>query len=109
MTEPERLLWTRLRSLNEEGLRIRRQAPIGDYIVDFACHSAKLVIELDGGGHAEAEQAAYDRRRDRWLEGRGYHVERLWNGALYEDLDAVLEHLFQLIRDRHRAVRLDPD
>ena len=103
MTEPERLLWSRLRPLNREGIRIRRQAPIGDYIVDFACHTAKLVIELDGGGHYEPDQAAYDRRRDRWLEGRGYHVVRLWNGALYEDLDAVLDHVFQLLRERHRG------
>ncbi|MGX6646689.1 endonuclease domain-containing protein [Maricaulaceae bacterium MS644] len=103
MTEPEALLWSRLRFLNREGVRIRRQAPMGPYIVDFVCHSAKLVIELDGGGHGEPEQAAHDRRRDAWLAGRGYEVVRIWNNSLYGEHDGVMGHLIDTLRERHRA------
>ncbi|MEQ8406087.1 MAG: DUF559 domain-containing protein [Oceanicaulis sp.] len=105
MTRQEALLWTRLRVLNREGIRIRRQAPMGDFIVDFACHSAKLVIELDGSGHAEAAQSDHDRRRDAWLASRGYEVIRIWNGALYEDHDTLVGYLIDTLRERAQRNR----
>jgi very-short-patch-repair endonuclease len=62
MTDTERALWMRLRAHRLDGLRFRRQTPIGPYIVDFVCHDRRLVIELDGGQHAESQ---HDARRDR--------------------------------------------
>ena len=109
LTQPEALFWSRIRHLNAEGVRIRRQAPMGAYIVDFVCHSAKLVIELDGGGHAEPAQIAHDRRRDAWLATRGYDVLRIWNRALYEEHEAVMDQVVETLRDRHRSARSSRD
>jgi very-short-patch-repair endonuclease len=78
-TDAERALWLRLRHRQIDGLKFRRQVPIGPFIVDFFCRDAGLVIELDGSQHAEA-CAAYDRRRTVWLEGHGLRVLRFWNG-----------------------------
>jgi adenine-specific DNA-methyltransferase len=77
-TDAERKLWWILRSLKPLGMHFRRQAPIGNYIADFAWHDGKLVIEVDGGQHAQARQA-YDVRRTAWLESQGYRVLRFWN------------------------------
>ncbi|MDP1748825.1 MAG: DUF559 domain-containing protein [Reyranella sp.] len=79
-TEAERVRWTLLKARRLSGWRFRRQVPIGRYVVDFACLSAKLVIELDGSQHVEA--AAYDRERTVFLEGMGFRVLRFWNGDL---------------------------
>ena len=65
-TDTERLLWKHLRASRFAGLKFRRQQPIGKYIVDFVCFEKKIIVELDGGQHAE--QAAYDRRRTDWLK-----------------------------------------
>jgi very-short-patch-repair endonuclease len=64
-TEAEKLLWRQLRSKGLSGLKFRRQQPIGDDIVDFVCLEKKLIIEVDGGQHAENEN---DQRRDAWLQ-----------------------------------------
>jgi very-short-patch-repair endonuclease len=102
MTPWEAKAWVLMRQWRMDGLHFRRQAPIGPFIVDFVCHRAKLVIELDGSGHAEAEQAEQDRRRDTWLETQGYEVVRLWNVALNEDLVASLDHIYQRAISRLR-------
>ena len=82
---------------------------MGAYIVDFVCHSAKLVIELDGGGHAEPAQIAHDRRRDAWLATRGYDVLRIWNRTLYEEHEAVMDQVVEILRERHRSARWSRD
>jgi very-short-patch-repair endonuclease len=88
MTEAEKRIWYLLRRRQFGGLNFRRQAPIDPYIVDFACLSIRLVIELDGGQHdANAEQ---DARRTAWLESQGYRVLRFWNNEVFENLDGVL-------------------
>ena len=89
MTDVERRLWLYLRGEQLEGYRFRRQVPIGDYVVDFACMKAKLVIELDGGQHAAAVDS--DSRRTQWLESQGFTVLRFWNNAIIEELEGVLE------------------
>lgn len=61
---------------------------MGDYIVDFYCSAARLIVELDGSQHAESD---YDKRRDAWLRARGFRVLRVWNNQLLADRDAVLE------------------
>jgi very-short-patch-repair endonuclease len=89
-TDAERKLWLLLRGLKPLGLHFRRQAPIGIYICDFACHSEKLVVELDGSQHAEA-QRVYDEKRTRWLRSQGYRVLRFWNNDVLKSPDAVGE------------------
>jgi len=90
-TDAERLLWSRLRLLKPKGLHFRRQVPIGRYCVDFACHSAKVVIELDGSQHAEPSQIAYDGARSEFLISRGYQVLRFWNGEVFTNRTGVLD------------------
>ena len=85
-TEAERMLWRALR-LQQSEFEWRRQMPIGRYVVDFACFSAKLIIELDGGHHAFQED--YDEERTRFLQGEGYRVMRFWNRDVVENLDGV--------------------
>ena len=88
-TDAEGLLWSRLREKQIDGHKFRRQQPIGPYIADFACMSEKLLIELDGGGHAE--QKAKDRQREEYLRRGGYRVLRFWNTEVFENLSGVLE------------------
>ncbi|XBQ17346.1 MAG: DUF559 domain-containing protein [Oceanicaulis sp.] len=104
LTQPEAFVWSRLKHLRAEGIRVRRQAQIGPYVVDFACHTARVVIELDGGGHNEPAQQQRDRRRDAWLAANGYEVLRIWNRDLYIDHDGAFDQMFDLLRERHRMV-----
>src|SRR4051794_40133214 len=88
MTDAERRLWYRLRAHRFAGLKFKRQAPIGPYIVDFICFENKLIIELDGGQHAGS---ARDCTRDAWLTKEGYRVLRFWNDDMLKRTSAVLE------------------
>jgi very-short-patch-repair endonuclease len=91
-TDAELCLWYHLRAHRFFGLKIKRQKPVGPYIVDFLCLEHRLVIEVDGGQHNE-EQAAYDRKRDRWLNEHGLTVLRFWNHEVLKDTEAVLERI----------------
>ena len=97
MTEAERLLWMLLRDRRFAGYKIRRQAPLGDFVVDFVCHSAKLVIELDGSQHCETEQLAFDKKRTEILEAAGFRILRIASGHLYTDRDGVLETIWNTL------------
>ena len=88
-TDAERLLWSKLRSKQIEGLKFRRQQPIRDIIVDFVSFEKRVVVELDGGQHAE--QGRRDFQRDDFLERHGFKVLRFWNNEILEHLDDVLE------------------
>ncbi len=94
MTDAERKLWSRLRNRQLLGLKFVRQLAIGPYIADFACREADLVIELDGGQHAENER---DILRTQELAQHGYAVLRFWNNDVLNNIDGVLttlaEHL----------------
>ena len=103
LTPGEAFVWSRLKMLRAEGIRVRRQAPMGPYFADFACHSARLIIEIDGGGHTEPAQARHDARRDAWFESQGYQVMRIWNRDLYVDHDGAFDTMVELLRDRHRT------
>jgi very-short-patch-repair endonuclease len=76
-TEAEARLWYHLRAHRFMGLKFKRQKPVGRYIADFVCWERRLIIELDGGQHAE--QVTYDGQRDAWLRSQGYTVLRFWN------------------------------
>ena len=89
-TEPERRLWNALRNSQLDGLIFRRQYGRGDYIVDFVCLSAKLVVEIDGDSHGSDRAQTYDRRRTAWLEDQGYRVIRFWNTDVMQNLEGVL-------------------
>ncbi|WP_040577243.1 DUF559 domain-containing protein [Methylopila sp. M107] len=86
-TDAERALWRLLRDRRLEGVEFRRQVPIGPYVADFACASARLVIELDGGQHAESQA---DARRDEALRRLGWRVARFWNDEALRNREGVL-------------------
>jgi very-short-patch-repair endonuclease len=99
-TDAERILWFSLRLLKPKGLHFRRQAPMGRYYVDFVCHSAKLVIELDGSQHAEPEQVSHDAARTEFLQSRGYRVLRFWNGEVMKNRNGVVEAILFAASER---------
>jgi very-short-patch-repair endonuclease len=88
-TYVENILWKRLRSRQVEGIKFRRQQPIGHFIVDFVSLETKIVIELDGGQHAD--NAIADIERDAFLSQQGFTVLRFWNNDVLDNLDGVLE------------------
>jgi very-short-patch-repair endonuclease len=90
-TDVERIVWAALRGHRMNGASFRRQTPIGPYIVDFVCHAANLVIELDGGQHFEPEHAARDARRDAFLANKGFRVLRFNNYDVMTNRQGVLE------------------
>ena len=85
-THAERKLWNRIRSRSIDGCKFVRQEPICPYFVDFVCRERRLVIELDGGQHAESER---DVVRDRWLADHRYRVLRFWNNDVLSNIDGV--------------------
>lgn len=90
-TEAEQRLWYHLRAHRFMGLKFKRQKPMGRYIVDFVCMERRLIIEIDGGQHAE--QLEYDQHRDMWLRSQGYTVLRFWNNDVMQQLEGVLEQI----------------
>jgi very-short-patch-repair endonuclease len=97
-TDAERVLWQRLRRLPVEGSHFRRQATIGFYFADFACHRSRLVIEIDGGQHNEARGIARDAARTADLESRGYRVLRFWNNDVLGNVEGVMEVIHAAVR-----------
>ena len=95
-TDAERALWRHLRQRQMAGLKFRRQHPIGRYILDFVCLDARLVIELDGGQHADRQDA--DQERTAWLEARGYRVLRFWNTDVLEHPEGVWDLILRALR-----------
>ena len=91
MTEAERIIWYNVRAHRFQGVSFRRQAPIGPYIVDFVCHAAKLIIEVDGGQHFEPESVVRDARRDAYLAAQGYRVLRFNNLDVMTNKSGVLD------------------
>jgi len=96
-TDAERKLWRALRSLPMQGSHFRRQATIGPYFADFACHAKRLVIELDGGQHGDARHAARDAKRDAYMRQSGYRVLRFWNNDVMQNIEGVLETIAEAL------------
>jgi len=93
LTDAELKLWNALRAHRLMGLGFRRQLPIAGYIVDFACPTHRLIVELDGSQHALEPNAAYDATRTRRLESAGWTVIRFWNDDILRDIDNVCLHI----------------
>jgi very-short-patch-repair endonuclease len=106
-TDAERILWAALRNFKRGGLHFRRQSRIGSYIVDFACRKARLVVELDGSRHGEADALSYDEERTAFLNRRGYRVIRFWNHEVIKDRTRVVDAIAHVAQSPHpnRAAR----
>ncbi|WP_438273719.1 endonuclease domain-containing protein [Nitrobacter sp.] len=96
MTDAERVLWQRLRAHRLNQLGFRRQTLIGPFIVDFVSHKCRLIVEVDGGQHAESRR---DVERDRWLGSKGYRVLRFWNSDVLRNCAGVIETIAGVVRE----------
>jgi very-short-patch-repair endonuclease len=106
MTEAEAKLWSRLRNGRLLGMKFRRQVPIGSFIADFCCRNPKLVVEVDGGQHAE--RAAQDASRSRVIAEHGYTVLRFWDHDVLTDTEAVLAAIAREVTRRTLAPSPNP-
>jgi very-short-patch-repair endonuclease len=107
-TPAEQKLWILLRGRQLGGFKFRRQHAVpnpetngeyGNFILDFYCHEKKLAIELDGSRHAEPEHMAYDQARTQALQTLGIQELRFWNSEVSENLDGVLEAIWNKLYD----------
>jgi len=96
-TNAEAVMWAALRGARLQGFKFKRQQPIGPYIVDFVCFEYGLIIEIDGGHHAEDVSA--DQHRSNWLQSQGFSVLRFWNNEVIERRDDVLESIIRALRE----------
>jgi very-short-patch-repair endonuclease len=95
-TDVERLLWRRLRFWQVDGYKFRRRQPLGNYIVDFVCLEKRLVIEVDGGQHAQ--EGNHDAERDAWLRAQGFTILRFWNNDVLKNIDGVMEMIVKSLQ-----------
>ncbi|AMK76464.1 MULTISPECIES: endonuclease domain-containing protein [Methylomonas] len=102
-TDAERVMWQQLRNWLLLGCKFRRQQVIGQFIVDFVCLEPKLVIEIDGGQHADQQQ--YDQSRSHYLQQLGYRVLRFWNHEVLQDTPAVMEAIHLTMLELKEAVK----
>ena len=103
LTEAEKLLWSKIRRDQIDGLPFRKQVPIGDYIADFACLPIKLVLEVDGGQHDARK--AHDDARTAVLEAQGYRVLRFWNNEVFGNIEGVLQVIVAMCRSLTQSSR----
>ena len=101
-TEAEKRMWRALRE-TFPACKWRRQVPIGPYFADFFSFAAKLVIEVDGGQHAEA--ASYDARRTEFLQAQGLTILRFWNNDVLTNTQGVMEQISLSLREREGATQ----
>ncbi|MCU0461906.1 MAG: DUF559 domain-containing protein [Bacteroidales bacterium] len=92
-TSAEATLWKLLKKKNLEGRKFRRQHSINNFIVDFYCHSDKVIIELDGDGHGDYIQIEKDTERDNFLERAGFRVLRFENRFVFQDPEYLLSEI----------------
>ena len=103
MTRAETLLWRYIKAHRIDGLGFRRQVPIGAYVADFACHAARLVIELDGESHDFVSRQRSDERRDAWFKSQGYRVLRFTNEDVQKNLEGVVQVIREAAASAHSA------
>ncbi len=112
MTDAEQLLWRMLRR-EQLGAKFRKQHPVGKYITDFACLEPKLIVELDGGQHAEENAREKDSVRTQFLEAQGFKVLRFWNNDVLQNIEgtvvSIYEALYTKDSSEHRSLRPHPN
>ncbi len=108
MTDAERHLWVTLRMRRLKGYQFYRQKPIGDYILDFFCPKARLVIEVDGGQHSSDETVEYDRIRDEYITSLGLRVLRFTNTEVLKNAKGVVERIEGEIMGKRSKIPLNP-
>lgn len=91
--DAELTIWQRIKNRQMNGIKFRRQQPIGHYIVDFVSYNAMLIVEIDGGQHNEETDKIYDAKRTAYLKTLGYTVLRFWNNDVLTNIDGVLEKI----------------
>ena len=104
-TDAEIKLWYHLRAKRFQEMKWRRQHPQPPYVVDFYCHAARLIVELDGGQHSMQQDAA----RSVYLESMGLQVLRFWDNQVLREMEAVLDAIFILIRERTLSPNPSPN
>lgn len=102
LTDAEKHLWRHLRLRQIEGHKFRRQHPLGNYIADFVCIEGKLIVEVDGGQHAE--RLADDAMRTACLEVQGFRVLRFWNNEVLGNIEGVVERVREALLDPHPSL-----
>jgi len=103
MSEPEVMLWSRLRGRGPDKPTFRRQHPFGSIILDFYCPAARLAVEVDGATHWDDAARTKDAARDRWLEGQGVQVLRIPASSIWHDLGGVTDRVLVLAEARIAA------
>jgi len=98
MTDSERLLWSRIRRKQLKGYQFYRQKVIGNYIVDFYCPAAKIIVEVDGSQHSEENQRKGDKKRDAYLSELGFQVIRFWSWEVMKNIDEIVDELWNRLR-----------
>jgi very-short-patch-repair endonuclease len=96
MTEAEDRLWQELRGRRLDGIKFRRQVPLGRFVADFICSDALLIVEIDGSQHADSVR---DRERDAALKRRGFRVLRFWNDDVLREMNSVCDTIIAYVRD----------
>jgi very-short-patch-repair endonuclease len=97
MTDAEKLLWSKVRRKQLKGYQFYRQRIIGDYIVDFYCPKANLIIELDGGQHYTEKGINKDKNRDVYMKQEGYRVLRFSDKEVFENLHEIMERIYEYL------------
>jgi very-short-patch-repair endonuclease len=90
-TEAERRLWWKLRELKQIGFKFCQQVPIDHYIVDFACLSERLIVEVNGGTHSSDDETRRDAIRERYLREQGFRIVRVWNSDVTRNMEGVMD------------------
>ena len=108
-TGAERKLWQRLRTLKVNGQKFRRQVPIDHFIVDFACLSHRVIIEVDGATHATDDEIACDLLRQQYLESQGFVVFRFQNNDVFANIDGVMDAIAGALNERVSNLPPTPD
>ena len=97
MTDAEKLIWSRIRRKQLKGYQFYRQKNIGNYIVDFYCPAAKLIVEIDGGQHYSKEGTEKDKVRDNYVSRLGFTVLRFSDRDVFKNINGVLERIYEYL------------
>ena len=95
---PEGLLWRALTCAKADGLKFRKQHPLGPYVLDFYCHETRLCVEIDGGSHGFGNRPESDARRDRWLADKGIRTLRMSASLVLDEVDDAVRMIVDAAR-----------